>query len=68
MAAEIIGLKFEYTAFIAATRYQNNEVTQRRISHNPFAKGFRKDGRRQITDVKSALFSEPSPKRTSSEM
>ncbi|KAK6013309.1 T-box, partial [Ostertagia ostertagi] len=46
--------RFEYTAFIAATLYQNNEVTQRRISHNPFAE--RVPGRTEgdLTDVKSA--------------
>ena len=32
---------FKETAFIAVTAYQNDDVTQLKIDHNPFAKGFR---------------------------
>ena len=32
---------FKETAFIAVTAYQNDHVTQLKIDHNPFAKGFR---------------------------
>ncbi|KAK6012883.1 T-box, partial [Ostertagia ostertagi] len=57
---------FEYTAFIAVTAYQNNEVTQLKISHNPFAKGFREGSERDRKRTStSPIFSEPSPKRIS---
>nr|CDO67950.1 T-box transcription factor A SciTbxA [Sycon ciliatum] len=32
---------FNETSFIAVTAYQNNQMTQLKIEHNPFAKGFR---------------------------
>ncbi|KAI3388858.1 hypothetical protein SNEBB_005847 [Seison nebaliae] len=32
---------FEETQFIAVTAYQNEKITQLKIDHNPFAKGFR---------------------------
>ncbi|CAI2348331.1 unnamed protein product [Caenorhabditis sp. 36 PRJEB53466] len=35
---------FEETEFIAVTAYQNETVTQMKIDHNPFAKGFRDAG------------------------
>ncbi|KHJ85277.1 T-box, partial [Oesophagostomum dentatum] len=57
---------FEFTEFIAVTAYQNNEVTQLKISHNPFAKGFREGSERdrKRTSI-SPAYSEPSPKRIS---
>ncbi|CAG5124687.1 unnamed protein product, partial [Candidula unifasciata] len=35
---------FEQTTFIAVTAYQNEQITQLKIDHNPFAKGFRDNG------------------------
>nr|KAF6420295.1 eomesodermin [Molossus molossus] len=32
---------FSETQFIAVTAYQNTDITQLKIDHNPFAKGFR---------------------------
>lgn len=35
---------FSETMFIAVTAYQNEKITQLKIDHNPFAKGFRDTG------------------------
>ena len=35
---------FKETSFIAVTAYQNEKITQLKIDHNPFAKGFRDSG------------------------
>ncbi|XP_077996041.1 T-box transcription factor TBX2-like [Glandiceps talaboti] len=35
---------FKETEFIAVTAYQNEKITQLKIDHNPFAKGFRENG------------------------
>ncbi|KAJ1125310.1 hypothetical protein NDU88_003742 [Pleurodeles waltl] len=35
---------FPETTFVTVTAYQNEEITQLKISTNPFAKGFREDG------------------------
>ena len=35
---------FKECQFIAVTAYQNEKVTQLKIDHNPFAKGFRDTG------------------------
>ena len=35
---------FKETEFIAVTAYQNEKITQLKIDHNPFAKGFRETG------------------------
>ncbi|XP_041092452.1 T-box transcription factor TBX2b isoform X1 [Polyodon spathula] len=46
---------FPETDFIAVTAYQNDKITQLKIDHNPFAKGFRDTGngrrekRKQLT-------------------
>jgi len=32
---------YDETSFIAVTAYQNEQITQLKIDHNPFAKGFR---------------------------
>ncbi|KAK5968871.1 T-box [Trichostrongylus colubriformis] len=62
----VAALRFDYMAFIAVTAYQNNEVTQLKISHNPFAKGFREGSERDRKRTStSPLFCEPSPKRIS---
>ncbi|XP_031570227.1 T-box transcription factor tbx-9-like [Actinia tenebrosa] len=38
---------FPETSFIAVTTYQNEELIQMKIDHNPFAKGFRDKGARR---------------------
>ena len=38
---------FPETEFIAVTAYQNELITQLKIDENPFARGFRHDGRAQ---------------------
>lgn len=35
---------FTETQFLAVTAYQNEKITQLKIDHNPFAKGFRENG------------------------
>ncbi|KMZ08776.1 T-box transcription factor TBX1 [Drosophila simulans] len=40
---------FPETSFTAVTAYQNQRVTQLKISSNPFAKGFRDDGTNDVT-------------------
>lgn len=35
---------FKETEFIGVTAYQNEKITQLKIDHNPFAKGFRETG------------------------
>ncbi|CAL8101433.1 unnamed protein product [Calicophoron daubneyi] len=35
---------FKETQFLAVTAYQNEKITQLKIDHNPFAKGFRESG------------------------
>ncbi|TPP60701.1 Optomotor blind [Fasciola gigantica] len=35
---------FKETQFLAVTAYQNEKITQLKIDHNPFAKGFRETG------------------------
>jgi T-box protein 2/T-box protein 3 len=37
-------LRVQECEFIAVTAYQNEKVTQLKIDHNPFAKGFRDTG------------------------
>ncbi|CAH3169049.1 unnamed protein product [Porites lobata] len=39
---------FPETTFIAVTTYQNEELIQMKIDHNPFAKGFRDKGSRYV--------------------
>uniref|UniRef100_A0A7N6BDR5 T-box domain-containing protein n=1 Tax=Anabas testudineus TaxID=64144 RepID=A0A7N6BDR5_ANATE len=36
---------FPETSFTAVTAYQNTKITKLKINHNPFAKGFRDEGR-----------------------
>ena len=40
-AKTVLQLDFPETSFIAVTAYQNEEVTQLKITNNPFAKAFR---------------------------
>ncbi|XP_044026184.1 MAX gene-associated protein isoform X2 [Siniperca chuatsi] len=44
MGPESMTFTFPQTEFMAVTTYQNFRITQLKISHNPFAKGFREDG------------------------
>ncbi|VDM80081.1 unnamed protein product, partial [Strongylus vulgaris] len=37
----IARIRIPQTEFVAVTAYQNNTITQLKIEHNPFAKGFR---------------------------
>lgn len=41
---ESLTFTFPQTEFMAVTTYQNFRITQLKINHNPFAKGFREDG------------------------
>ena len=40
-AKTVLQMDFPETTFIAVTAYQNEEVTQLKITNNPFAKAFR---------------------------
>ncbi|KAM8726589.1 MAX gene-associated protein isoform 2-T3 [Acanthopagrus schlegelii] len=42
---ESMTFTFPQTQFMAVTTYQNFRITQLKINHNPFAKGFRGDGK-----------------------
>jgi len=49
---------YKETQFIAVTAYQNEKITQLKIDHNPFAKGFRDAGsgkreKRYVTPTRS---------------
>uniref|UniRef100_A0A1A8ADL6 Uncharacterized protein n=2 Tax=Nothobranchius TaxID=28779 RepID=A0A1A8ADL6_NOTFU len=44
VGTESITFTFPQTEFMAVTTYQNFRITQLKINHNPFAKGFREDG------------------------
>lgn len=44
MGPESLTFTFPQTEFMAVTTYQNFRITQLKINHNPFAKGFREDG------------------------
>lgn len=57
MGPECMTFVFPQTEFMAVTTYQNFRITQLKINHNPFAKGFREEGScsrlsRIITDVR----------------
>uniref|UniRef100_A0A8C7A6K5 T-box transcription factor TBX6 n=1 Tax=Neovison vison TaxID=452646 RepID=A0A8C7A6K5_NEOVI len=41
----VASFRFPETAFISVTAYQNPRITQLKIAANPFAKGFRENGR-----------------------
>lgn len=41
---ECMTFVFPQTKFMAVTTYQNFRITQLKINHNPFAKGFREEG------------------------
>jgi len=44
MGPESMTFTFPQSEFMAVTTYQNFRITQLKINHNPFAKGFREDG------------------------
>lgn len=44
MGPESVTFTFPQTEFMAVTTYQNFKITQLKINHNPFAKGFREIG------------------------
>lgn len=39
----VLKVDFPETTFVAVTAYQNEEVTQLKITNNPFAKAFREN-------------------------
>ncbi|CAG2117102.1 unnamed protein product, partial [Medioppia subpectinata] len=48
---KILTFNFMETQFIAVTAYQNEEVTQLKIRHNPFAKAFQDARERPINEI-----------------
>uniref|UniRef100_A0A0K2SXJ8 Optomotorblind proteinlike [Megachile rotundata] n=1 Tax=Lepeophtheirus salmonis TaxID=72036 RepID=A0A0K2SXJ8_LEPSM len=46
---------FNETAFIGVTAYQNEKITQLKIDHNPFAKGFRETGSAKSQKKRDAM-------------
>uniref|UniRef100_G3PG96 T-box domain-containing protein n=1 Tax=Gasterosteus aculeatus TaxID=69293 RepID=G3PG96_GASAC len=75
MGPESMTFTFPQTEFMAVTTYQNFRITQLKINHNPFAKGFRDDGNNprlsrlaQAAEAKSVAVTEPqSPSFTPAE-
>lgn len=66
MGPESITFTFPQTEFMAVTTYQNFRITQLKINHNPFAKGFREDGNnprlnRITTGVRPAVTTDTEP-------
>uniref|UniRef100_A0A3P8TH85 T-box domain-containing protein n=1 Tax=Amphiprion percula TaxID=161767 RepID=A0A3P8TH85_AMPPE len=64
MGPESITFTFPQTEFMAVTTYQNFRITQLKINHNPFAKGFREDGhnprlQRVSTEAQPVVKTEP---------
>uniref|UniRef100_A0A8C6WYH3 Eomesodermin homolog b n=1 Tax=Neogobius melanostomus TaxID=47308 RepID=A0A8C6WYH3_9GOBI len=57
-------LTFPETQFIAVTAYQNTDITQLKIDHNPFAKGFRDNYDSMYTAPESDRLT-PSPTESS---
>ncbi|ELU15946.1 hypothetical protein CAPTEDRAFT_152028 [Capitella teleta] len=58
---------FKETQFIAVTAYQNEKITQLKIDHNPFAKGFRDSGGGK-REKKRMLMTSPSSSATHGSM
>ncbi|GMT19056.1 hypothetical protein PFISCL1PPCAC_10353, partial [Pristionchus fissidentatus] len=56
------------TEFIAVTAYQNQSITNLKIAHNPFAKGFREGGAVDRKRSSTSPPSGPSPKRSPSSL
>ncbi|XP_022050114.2 MAX gene-associated protein [Acanthochromis polyacanthus] len=64
MGPESMTFTFPQTEFMAVTTYQNFRITQLKINHNPFAKGFREDGhnprlQRVSTEAQPVVKTEP---------
>ncbi|ETN71428.1 T-box, partial [Necator americanus] len=49
----IARIRIPETEFVAVTAYQNSTITQLKIEHNPFAKGFRDGGERKRSTPES---------------
>ncbi|VDN31489.1 unnamed protein product [Cylicostephanus goldi] len=54
---QIARIRIPQTEFVAVTAYQNNTITQLKIEHNPFAKGFRDGGERKRSTPENCLVS-----------
>eukprot|EP00731_Ephydatia_muelleri_P020593 Em0013g320a len=52
----VLSMDFPETTFIAVTAYQNEEVTQLKISNNPFAKAFRETSADLDWETAQALY------------
>ncbi|KAK9531787.1 hypothetical protein VZT92_011192 [Zoarces viviparus] len=66
MGPESMTFTFPQTEFMAVTTYQNFRITQLKINHNPFAKGFRDDGNntrliRVATEAPPVLLTDTQP-------
>lgn len=66
MGPESMTFTFPQTEFMAVTTYQNFRITQLKINHNPFAKGFREDGNntrlnRVTTETQLVVRTDPLP-------
>lgn len=66
MGPESMTFTFPQTEFMAVTTYQNFRITQLKINHNPFAKGFREDGNnsrlnRVTTEAQPVVNMDPLP-------
>ncbi|XP_040566165.1 uncharacterized protein [Lepeophtheirus salmonis] len=59
---------FKETSFIGVTAYQNEKITQMKIDHNPFAKGFRDTGAGKSSKKKPGFGSSNSPNRSEEEL
>ncbi|KAK6042430.1 T-box, partial [Cooperia oncophora] len=59
---QVARIRIPETEFIAVTAYQNSTITQLKIEHNPFAKGFRDGGERKRSTPEDCSAA-PSPKR-----
>ncbi|XP_054163720.1 T-box transcription factor T-A-like [Oppia nitens] len=58
---KVFTFQFQETQFIAVTAYQNEEVTQLKIRHNPFAKAFQDARERPINEINNNQMGEGGP-------
>ncbi|XP_053553606.1 T-box transcription factor TBX21 [Bombina bombina] len=63
---EVHNFSFPETQFIAVTAYQNADITQLKIDHNPFAKGFRDHCDMQVSMGLTGLCAMPTERMTPS--
>ncbi|KAM3603399.1 uncharacterized protein V6R79_021646 [Siganus canaliculatus] len=61
MGPESMTFTFPQTEFMAVTTYQNFRITQLKINHNPFAKGFREYGNNPRLNRVSSTVNQPVP-------